>query len=97
MNMIASATVIRGQGECEAYMNGVVMKEMKRLNAIHAAEMGTVKNHRNRLLAERLEKLAQKEKWWVRLKDRLETAWAVFIALLLELGFIAIVEDETHE
>lgn len=94
--MIASATVIRGQGECEAYMNGVVMKEMKRLNAIHAAEMGTVKNHRNRLLAERLEKLkpVQKVSLWERLKDFVATAWAQFFGLMLALDFIEIVEDE---
>ena len=96
MNRIAAATVIRGKGECQAYINGVVMKEMKRLNDLHAIEMEAVKQHRNRLLSDRMEALnpVQKEKWWIRLKDRIATAWAVFFALLLEFDFIEIIEED---
>ena len=96
MNMIASATVIRGKGECEAYMNGVVMKEMKRLNETHAAEMAVVKNHRNRLLSDRMKALKPVQKVSIRerVKDFIETAWAQFFGLMLALDFIEIIEDE---
>lgn len=96
MNMIANATIIRGNGECEAYMNGVVNKEMKRLNAMHAAEMATVRQHRNRLLSDRMKALqpAKKVRMRDRLKDRIATAWAKLFGLLLHLDIIGVVEEE---
>lgn len=95
MNMIASATVIRGKGQCEAYMNGIVMSEMKRQNERHAAEMAVVTAHRNRLLTDRIEamKPVQRESWFHKVKECVETAWCVFFALLLELHLIEEVED----
>lgn len=99
MNMIASTTIIRGKGQCEAYMNNVVMKEMKRQNDRHAAEMAVMTKSRNGLLADRLEayKPEQKESLWHRIKEKLEIAWCVFFGMLLELHLIEEVEDEQDE
>lgn len=96
MNMIASATVIRGKGKCEAYMNNIVMKEMQRQNDRHAAEMAVVTAHRNRLLADRTEALkpVQRETWAHKIKNAIETAWCVFFGMLIELHLIEEVEDE---
>ena len=90
MNMIASATVIRGKGKCEAFINGIAMKEMKQQNERHAAEMAVVTHSRNRLLADRIEALkpARRESWAHRAKERIVTAWAVLFALLLELKLV---------
>lgn len=96
MNMIASATVIRGKGGCEAYMNGILNQEMKRLNDQHAAEVQMLTQQRNRLLADRMQamKPVQREGLLKRLKNRLETAWAIFFALLLHWGVIVPIGDE---
>ena len=38
MDRIATCSIIRGNGGVEAYVNGVVSEELKRQNAIRAAE-----------------------------------------------------------
>lgn len=107
MNRVATATIIRGNGECQAYINGVVMKEMKRLNERHAAEMrskqfelDSVRKHRNRLLASKLDGGYDNRSKWQRFKDRVRekvcVAWAVVFAMALEFGFIEKVEED-HE
>lgn len=39
MNRIATMSVIRGQGECEAIINGVVQKEIQRLQEINKRQL----------------------------------------------------------
>ena len=95
MNMIASATVIRGKGECEAYMNGVVMKEMKRLNERHASEMAVIKGQRNRLLSEQVKAMnpVRRASWGKLMKEWIATAWAQFFGLMLELRLIEEIKE----
>ena len=99
MNMIASATIIRGKGECQAYMNGIVMEEMRKQNERHAAEMAVVTASRNRLLADRMNSMkpVKRESWLHRVKEKIEIAWCVFFGMLLELHLIEEVEDFEDE
>jgi len=96
MNMIESATIIRGKGQCEAYMNGVVMEEMRKQNDRHAFEKAVMKAQINRYQEDRIKYLnaAQRESWLHRIKEKIENAWCVFFAMLLELHLIEEVEDE---
>ena len=96
MNMIASATIIRGKGQCEAYMNGVVMEEMRRQNDRHAFEKAAMKAQIDGYKkAERVKYLnsAKPESLAHRIKEAIEKAWCVFFAMLLELHLIEEVED----
>lgn len=106
MKRVAAMTVIRGEGECVALMNNVVMEEMARMNAKHKNEMAVVTAERDgarisrdalrdKDRAELLAKLEEKPSLWVRFVNAIETAWCVFFAILLEWGFIERVE--THE
>lgn len=107
MNRIAVATVIRGSGECQAYINGVVMQEMKRLNERHAAEMKAsteklecVRRSRDRMREAKLREMrngqSRKPRIGERIRKALVTAYAVGFALLLEWHFIEeIRENET--
>ena len=86
MNMIASTTVIRGKGQCEAYMNGIVMEEMRKQNDRHAVEMAAVRASRDRLADGLIEsyKRVQRESWLHRIKEKIEIAWCVFFGMLLD-------------
>lgn len=97
MVRIAAATVIRGEGACQAYIDGVVNEEVKRLNERHRIEtaavreeLSAVRGHRNELLTARLTQIkastARRRGWWRRLRDRLADAWAMFCAITLETG-----------
>lgn len=83
---IATATIIRGKGECQAYINGVVHKEMQKLNA----ELEAAKGHRDDLLTHNLKAYQEVDERPVgafrRLRERLETLWALLWALGVEIG-----------
>ena len=42
-NMVATAMVIRGKGECQTYINGVVSNDIEKLKVQHAAEIAELK------------------------------------------------------
>lgn len=94
---IATATIIRGKGECQAYINGVVHKEMQKLNA----ELEAAKGHRDDLLAANLEAYQEVEERptgaFRRLRERLVTLWAQFWALGIVLGFWESIEDDERQ
>lgn len=102
MNMIAAVTVIRGQGGCQALMNGIVNEEMQKLNERHAKEMArtnaeleAAKAHRNRLLKDALKRHeTSEEKRGIasRIKDGIVFAWCCLWAWAFEWGLIE--EDE---
>ena len=61
MKMLASATIIRGNGACEMFMNGLKDEEIEKMkeqyeNELSAvkAELESTKNKRNELLTNRL-------------------------------------------
>ena len=105
MNRIAAMTVIRGNGKCEAYWNGIVMEEMKKLNERHALEM-TKKNseleaargHRNRLLRDNLAAYrvlnARPVSAFRRLTERLTLIWCQLYGLCLEFGLVGRANDQ---
>ena len=97
MKKIATTTVIRGNGACEAYMNDIVNKEIAKMNKQHQmelsrqeAELEATRNHRDRLLADKLDSMnnknAYKESFWQRFKDALEMAWCKFWGITYVLG-----------
>lgn len=93
MKRIATATVIRGNGACEAYINGVVKEEMRRQQAKFQAEReraAAVEASRNRLLARQKTELMRKTYYRPNLFRRLlrpfENAWAMFWATLICWG-----------
>ena len=97
MKMIAAATVIRGEGECEVYMNHIVNEEMRRLNEQHRRErdamreeMGAAKEHRDELLTDRLVQVrartARRHGRIYRLREALANAWAMLWAIGGEIG-----------
>ena len=60
MNRIMVGTVIRGKGECQAYINGVVSAEMQRQQAMMRAKnerAAMVESSRNRMLAARMDEI----------------------------------------
>ena len=87
MKRIATATVIRGNGACEAYINDIVNKEIMKMNEQHEmelsrreSEMEAIRNHRDKLLADKMVSLTKHKKskfkrFWKRVKDSLELAW----------------------
>ena len=105
MNRIAAVSVIKGSGACDVYMNYVVGKEMKRLQAIERKEneglrqrMALVTNSRDKLLNEKLERLISEDNYrrpfYKRLWDKAVQAYCVFFAMCMELGFIEYVGNE---
>lgn len=87
MKMLATTTVIRGNGACEAYMNGIMNEEIKKMNELHRQEMEAVinelqskTNRENDLLAEKLPKIraytAKRSGRIYDIRDKLEVAWA---------------------
>lgn len=82
---IAAATVIRGQGECQAFIDGVVNAELKRQQEGLKAERERahmIEANRNRLLTDRLEAIKpQRKNLLKRLRSAIETAWAMLWAI----------------
>ena len=100
MKRVAAMTVIRGEGECVALMNNVVMEEMARMNkklSAMNAELTTVKSKRNEKNARELNdiraRLNAKPSLWARFVEKIEIAWCVLFATLVELGTIKHVGD----
>lgn len=75
MDRTATLTVIRGNGECRAYYDGIVSDEIKKMNERYAAkermlnrqisakqeELRQVQSRRNQLLSERMARLEMME------------------------------------
>lgn len=88
MQRIAAATVIRGNGACQAFMDGVVNEELRRQQEkLEAAEdrANRMEEDRNRMKGERLAEIR-----WVltgkrgplrRIRNAIETAWAMVWAI----------------
>lgn len=108
MNRIAGLTVVRGNGGCEAYWNGIVNEEMKKLNEQHAlelrakdAELEATRGARNRLLRDNLTAYrvlnARPISAFRRLRERLVTFWCVFWALGEHFGCWEYIRDEENQ
>lgn len=104
MNRIAVATVIRGTGECQAYVNGVASAEIQRQQDAMRAETErarTVEASRDRLLASRLAEIGKamenKPSLMCRFWSRAEGVWAMFFAVVLcwsmALHLVEVVEE----
>ena len=82
---IATATVIRGNGGCQVFIDGVVNAELQRQQMMMQAERERahmIEGRRNRMLGERLKASAPKRRSPLeRLKDAIETAWAMVWAI----------------
>ena len=92
MKILATTTVIRGTGACEVFMNDVLNKEIAKMNENHNAkiremwsELQASNNHRNDLLANRLEivraALAKPTSTISRIKEWFEITWCKFWGL----------------
>lgn len=92
MDRIATCSIIRGNGGVEAYVNGVVSEELRRQNAIRAAEeealraqLAVARARRNRLLSEDLR--ARKKPVKRTLKERvcwkLGRAWGLVMGCII--------------
>lgn len=88
MNRIATTTIIRGNGACEIYMNGIVKEEIRKINEQHAMEMRTkdaelqaARAHRNKLLADNLEaaraRNCHRKTVFSRIRKLCLVAWAI--------------------
>lgn len=88
MNRVATATVIRGTGECEVYLNDVVNKEIAKMNEQHKLELTKIdeelkatKKHRDKLLADRLAVIKadreERPSLFTKVRENLENAWCV--------------------
>ena len=90
MRQIANMTVIRGNGECRAYMNGVVQEEIRRQQARMRGECErarTVEASRNRLLADRCHEYDRMTKRRpISFFDRIENTWCMVWAVLICWG-----------
>lgn len=79
MNRIATATVIRGNGECQAYINGVVSAEMKRQQEKMRAERERarmVEVSRDKLLQRNLEDINRQMR---KRKNPLRLGWELIV------------------
>lgn len=90
-NRVATLTVIRGNGDCIALMNGIVKEEIVKMNERHALEMSrkqveldTARGTRNAMRQERLEAYreldSRPKSAFKRLLEPLETFWCVLWA-----------------
>ena len=86
---IAAVTVIHGEGECQAFVNGVADQDIKRKQEKMRAEMKralAVEGSRNRLLARNLAELENiltprknlLQRLWQPVADAWALMWAVF-------------------
>ena len=93
MNRVATATVIRGTGECEVYLNDVVNKEIAKMKEQHKLELAKIdeelkatKNHRNKLLADRLAVIKadreERPSLFTKVRENVENVWCVTYGML---------------
>ena len=107
MNLIATGTVIRGKGECQAFVNGVAQMDIhhqqERWMTKVSAEMERLRmaeKSRNRMAKENLElkRAAQKTSMIQRLCEYIEDSWALafgtFVVWGEELGLWVIEDNE---
>lgn len=93
---IAAATIIRGNGECQAYIDGVVSKELVRIQA----RSSVIEDSRNRLLTEHLAvlNLTARKSPVRRMLARLADAYALVMGTLivwgLQLGLLEEVQND---
>ena len=107
MKMVATTTVIRGNGGCEAYMNGVVRKEILKMSerykkemARKDAELSAVKRHRDLLLGDKLKSVEyaveKKNTVFSKIREWIVKDWCMFWALCSVLGLWEYVGDEEN-
>ena len=86
MSNIMTTTIIRGTGECKVFMDGVLNKEIEKMNERHQKELSILEaklessnNHRDDLLTSRLAFFracdAKHVSWFARFKERIEILW----------------------
>lgn len=89
MRILATTTVIRGNGACEAYMNGLLNEEVKKMKehyekalSVTEAELEAAKGHRDDLLYKHLAEVkamvAKPTSIFKRIHERIEIAWCMF-------------------
>lgn len=105
MKRVAALTVIRGEGNCEAIMQGIVNEEMKKMNERHAkelsalrAELEATKNKEKQLLGDRMAVIKASNAKPVQLSKRIieavETAWCVLWAIVHEWKLWEWIDEE---
>ena len=101
MKRIATTTVIRGNGGCEAYFNGILKEEIRKLNERYKAkeaELAASKKHCNRLLAHQLNTLevysVKKKSIFRKLLDGIGILWFKIWALGWAIGLWDYVENK---
>lgn len=105
MNRISTMTVIRGNGVCQAYWNGVVNEEMRKMNERHAlevrtkdAELDAARGHRNDLLRANLMAYralnAKPISLSRRLREAVETFWCQLWGLGVHFGLWEYIGDD---
>lgn len=97
MNRIAAVTVIRGEGECKAYIDGVADQDIRRKQEKMRAEITrtrAVEARRNRMLARDLAEIEgmvnPKLNVFQRLWRPVADAWALFWAVWFNFDEIII-------
>ena len=99
MNRIATTTVIRGNGDCQVFINGIASAEMKRQQARLRAEREChriTEASRNKLLRRSLDDINRKmrksrnpiRRAWDRVVNAWAMGWAMLICYSLGLGLI---------
>lgn len=97
MNRIATVTVIRGSGDCEAYVDGIVQEEIEKMKSRHNteiqaknAELEATKIHRNKLLSSKLGVIraesARPISRFTRIRNKIDILWCKFWGIGYELG-----------
>ena len=101
MNRVATTTVIRGNGGCEVYINGIVKEEVKKLNErykIKEAELMAAKDHCNRLLSHNLNTLevynVKKKSIFTRIVEGIGIIWCKIWGFGVVIGLWDYIGDE---
>lgn len=106
MNLIATGTVIRGKGECQAFVNGVAQMDIRhqqeRWKAQVSAELERLRmaeKSRNRMAKENLalKQAVHKAGMFQQMKEWISESWALLFATVVVWGEMLglwIIEDE---
>ena len=87
MKMIASTTVIRGNGACKVFMDGIMNEEVEKMKEQHEREimaltneLNATKNKETQLLTDRLPMIractAKRCGVFSTIRDKIEVVWA---------------------
>lgn len=88
-------TVIKGNGECEAIVNGIVSQEMKRIQEAHKKEIDTldaqlkqITVRRDKLLTQNMIARRKPKKVHIldRIKEKIEDTYAIVFATIIVFG-----------